>query len=170
MLDYREGALSEVQAIGDQERNADVTHQGPASPRLVPRADGRDNGLGCSEESRDERGERCEGLHHRDFAGLIDVGPRSDDEDRKDSRDGALVGTPLYMSPEQFEQLGGGAEIDGRSDIWSLGISLCELLTGEVPFKAKSVIEIYGKHKAGNPTRLHELSPDLSPELVGGGQ
>src|SRR5262249_9258108 len=48
------------------------------------------------------------------------------------TRDGAVVGTPDYLSPEQIS----GAPLDGRSDVYALGILLFELLSGELPFRA----------------------------------
>ena len=50
---------------------------------------------------------------------------------------GQLIGTPEYMSPEQAEMRGG--DIDTRSDVYSLGAVLYELLSGEVPFESKSL-------------------------------
>lgn len=68
---------------------------------------------------------------------------------------GMLVGTPSYMSPEQVK----GLELDGRSDIYSLGIVFYEMLTGGVPFRADSTLSVALKH-------LTEPLPKLPPELA----
>lgn len=52
------------------------------------------------------------------------------------TQSGSMLGTPLYMSPEQ---IGGGREVDFRSDLWSLGVIACECLTGRRPFLAETV-------------------------------
>ena len=62
---------------------------------------------------------------------------------------GAMVGTPEYMSPEQAE----GKEVDQRSDIYSVGVILFEMLTGRLPFEGDSPLSIAMKHKT-------EVSPD----------
>ena len=70
---------------------------------------------------------------------------------------GVIVGTPYYMSPEQCR----GEELDSRSDIYSLGVIVYEMLTGNVPFMASSPIGIALKHTQEPPLPPHELRPDL---------
>jgi serine/threonine protein kinase len=55
------------------------------------------------------------------------------------TKTGVILGTPNYMSPEHIE----GHEIDGRSDIFSLGVVLFQLLTGELPFQGKTIPELF---------------------------
>ncbi|GAB4546842.1 MAG: hypothetical protein OHK0023_07120 [Anaerolineae bacterium] len=63
---------------------------------------------------------------------------------------GTVMGTPNYMSPEQWR----GRELDGRSDIYALGVMLYEMLTGEIPFNARSTPELMYMHLHESPPRL----------------
>ncbi|MDH4220402.1 MAG: protein kinase, partial [Candidatus Aminicenantes bacterium] len=75
--------------------------------------------------------------------------------------EGAIIGTPEYMSPEQVE----GKETDQRSDIYSLGVVLYEMLTGKVPFEGENTFSIALKHRDEIPPHPRELNPELSSEL-----
>ncbi len=75
---------------------------------------------------------------------------------------GYAIGTALYMSPEQCE---GETQIDGRSDLYSLGCVLHELLTGQPPFPRGKAREIMNQHMNTPPTSLRTLRPDISSEL-----
>jgi serine/threonine protein kinase len=73
---------------------------------------------------------------------------------------GMVIGTPEYMSPEQA--LGKrGKEIDGRSDLYSLGIVMYRLLTGELPFQADTTVEMILHHLKTVPRPPHQLKPEL---------
>lgn len=75
---------------------------------------------------------------------------------------GNVLGTPTYMSPEQ----GGGKNVDGRSDIYSLGIILYELLSGQLPFEADSPWAMIHQHIYEPPHPLEQFRPDLTPQTL----
>ena len=75
---------------------------------------------------------------------------------------GIAIGTPTYMSPEQAA---GEREIDGRSDLYSLGIVGYQMLTGEPPFLANSTPAILVKHISERPTPLEQRRGDVPPDL-----
>ncbi|HEU4584961.1 MAG TPA: protein kinase [Gemmatimonadaceae bacterium] len=76
---------------------------------------------------------------------------------------GVAVGTPAYMSPEQAL---GEREVDGRSDIYSLGIVAFQMLTGALPFTAANTPAMMMKHVSEMPPPLLQLRPDLPPGLA----
>ena len=76
---------------------------------------------------------------------------------------GVAIGTPAYMSPEQAL---GERELDGRSDIYSLGIIGYQMLAGEPPFKASNTPAMLVKHVSEAPRPLEQLRPDAPRDLV----
>jgi serine/threonine protein kinase len=105
-----------------------------------------------------------------DFVKLVDFGVAKMSEldaVQKDggklTRSGVIFGTPEYMSPEQAA----GHAPDHRADIYALGITLYELLTGRVPFEGASFMSVLTKHANKPLPPLRELNPDVdvSPEL-----
>jgi len=74
---------------------------------------------------------------------------------------GSIIGTAQYLSPEQAR----GASVDQRSDLYSMGIVLYEMLTGEVPFTGESPVEIAMKHLSDTPRPPSLLRPDIPPDL-----
>jgi len=74
---------------------------------------------------------------------------------------GVMIGTPEYMSPEQVE----GKEVDQRSDIYSLGVILYEMVTGRVPFEGDTPFTIGMKHKGEIPQNPKELNTQISDDL-----
>jgi serine/threonine protein kinase len=74
---------------------------------------------------------------------------------------GTIVGTPEYLSPEQ----GTGKPIDNRSDIYSLGIVLYQMLTGNVPFSGTSPVAIAIKHAMEPPPPLTLFNPDIPLDI-----
>jgi tRNA A-37 threonylcarbamoyl transferase component Bud32/dienelactone hydrolase len=75
---------------------------------------------------------------------------------------GISVGTPAYMSPEQIV---GGAEVDGRSDQYSLACVLFEMLTGQPPFVAENGAALVAKALVAPPPHARSLRSDVSPEV-----
>jgi eukaryotic-like serine/threonine-protein kinase len=73
-----------------------------------------------------------------------------------------LIGSPLYMSPEQIRD---PKNVDARSDIWSLGVILHQLLTGRPVFSGESLAAVCAAIAADPPARTRELRPDVPPEL-----
>jgi len=76
---------------------------------------------------------------------------------------GIAVGTPTYMSPEQAM---GDREIDGRSDIYSLGVLAYEMLTGRVPFTAGNSMALLMKQVTERPRPIAELRPETPRALL----
>jgi eukaryotic-like serine/threonine-protein kinase len=76
---------------------------------------------------------------------------------------GIAIGTPTYMSPEQAA---GERAIDGRSDLYSLGILGYQMLTGEPPFVANSTPAILVKHISERPTPIEQRRSDVPPDLA----
>jgi len=74
---------------------------------------------------------------------------------------GSIVGTAQYLSPEQAR----GGEVDQRSDLYSLGVVLYELLTGKTPFEGDTPVEIAMKHLSNAPKPPSKLRPDIPEEL-----
>jgi eukaryotic-like serine/threonine-protein kinase len=76
---------------------------------------------------------------------------------------GMAIGTPQYMSPEQAS---GSRELDARTDIYSLGSVLYEMLAGEPPFTGATIQAILAKRLATDPIPLNVVRPDLPPKLT----
>ncbi|MFI5233443.1 MAG: protein kinase, partial [Gemmatimonadales bacterium] len=76
---------------------------------------------------------------------------------------GVAVGTPAYMSPEQAM---GDREVDGRADIYALGVVGYQMLAGELPHKAANTPSMLMKHISERPRPLGEVRPDLPANLI----
>ncbi|MBI3466717.1 MAG: protein kinase [Planctomycetes bacterium] len=118
------------------------------------------------------------GLIHRDLkpsnilldgagdAFLSDFGlaRRQDDTDRL-TAPGTLVGTLGYMAPEQVDGAGGFGPVTTRTDGYSLGVVLYEMVTGRLPFETASPTHLLYQIVHGTPTPPRQLRPDLDPAL-----
>lgn len=79
----------------------------------------------------------------------------------------SIIGTPAYMSPEQVH---GDRDIDGRSDIYTLGVILFEMLTGQMPYRAETPAKLMMAHVLNPVPRIHDVRPDLpvgADEIIG---
>ena len=94
---------------------------------------------------------------------LVDFGLGLDDAAIAGSDRGAVMGTPAYMSPEQVA--GVAHRIDGRTDIYSLGIVLYELLCGRTPFRAADMFELLRQIRDDEPQPPRQVATDLPREL-----
>jgi serine/threonine protein kinase len=73
---------------------------------------------------------------------------------------GMVIGTPFYMSPEQAKGISGD-QLDGRSDIYSLGVVMYQMLTGELPVKGDTPLQVLFAHVQTPPTPFSNACPDL---------
>lgn len=96
-------------------------------------------------------------INARDHVTLMDFGIVKAVSSTRLTRTGLLVGTPEYMSPEQAE----GQALDGRSDLYSLGVVVYQMLTGQTPFNAPTPNAILYAHVNHPPTPLSRLNPAI---------
>lgn len=94
---------------------------------------------------------------------IMDFGIARSLEAKGVTEPGMIIGTPDYMSPEQVE----GKDIDVRSDIYSLGVILYEIVTGRVPFEGETALSVALKHKTETPPDPREINNQVSEELSG---
>jgi serine/threonine-protein kinase len=94
---------------------------------------------------------------------VLDFGiSKINDAELKLTKDTEALGSPLYMSPEQMDA---SRNVDARSDIWALGVTLYELLSGMTPFHAEGVVQVCTRVFQGEPTPLSAFRPDLPAAL-----
>ncbi len=103
-------------------------------------------------------------LHSADGSvSITGDGPVSASDDLSLTREGSAVGTPYYLSPEQAL---GEQDIDGRSDIYSLGATLFHAVSGEIPFKGSTASTIMEQHINEPPPPVRELAPEISHRMA----
>lgn len=92
---------------------------------------------------------------------IMDFGIARSLESEGTTRPGVMIGTPEYMSPEQTEF----KDVDQRSDIYSLGIILFEMLTGRTPFEGETPISVAMMHKSERPPDPAKFNAQIPPDL-----
>ena len=81
--------------------------------------------------------------------------------DSSKTKTGVVMGTPAYMAPEQIR----GLQIDGRVDLYSLGVMAYQLITGYLPYEGESIHDLVYKIVNGPVPRASVLRPDIPPSL-----
>ena len=94
---------------------------------------------------------------------LVDFGLALSDEQAGAGEKGFVSGTPHYMSPEQAKGI--AHRIDGRTDLYSVGVVLYELLTGRLPFRATDVVELLRQVRDDEPQPPRQLVRDIPRDL-----
>ena len=114
------------------------------------------------------------GVIHRDIKGanimvspkgqvkIMDFGIAKITGGSESTWSGGVTGTAAYMSPEQAM----GGPVDGRTDIWSLGVVLYEMITGELPFRGDTDAGVFHSLIYGTPRTILESRPDCPPDLA----
>ncbi len=105
--------------------------------------------------------ERCADGHLQPY--VMDFGLARVQETSGVTQTGMIVGTPAYMAPEQAR--GDQSAVDRRSDVYSLGATLYEILTGKRPFEAKSSMDVLVAILSEDPKPLRQLIPGLPADL-----
>lgn len=95
--------------------------------------------------------------------GVAKIVAASSDEASLQTRAGMLMGTPSYMAPEQGR---GDAALDGRADVWSIGVVLYEMLSGARPHDALTPVGLIAQIIYQDPRPLSEVAPELPADLV----
>ncbi|HKX31078.1 MAG TPA: protein kinase [Blastocatellia bacterium] len=132
--------LRQVSSALDAAHDANIVHRDlkPSNIMLIRRSDGREQ------------------------VKVLDFGIAKVISENTNSPVSAVMGTLHYASPEQLNL---GSRIDGRADIYSLGVVVYEMLTGELPFKATSIHELARQHLTETPPPLRRLRPDAPAAL-----
>ncbi|HRN52847.1 MAG TPA: serine/threonine-protein kinase, partial [Gemmatimonadaceae bacterium] len=169
-VDERDGLVLMAMGLVDGESLAELLHREARPPVEVVRRVLREV---CEALDYAHR----EGVVHRDIkpdnillergtgrALVTDFGiARAAEGDQRLTATGIAVGTPAYMSPEQAM---GEREVDGRADLYALGIVGYQMLAGELPFQASNTPTMLMKHLSERPRPLRDVRADLPPSLI----
>ncbi len=98
-----------------------------------------------------------------DHAKVLDFGISKFMESKGHTQKGKLLGTPWYMAPEQIND---PASVDARCDVYSLGVILYEMLTGQVPFCETGFPLVFTKILQEEPRPIRSLCPEVGPDLA----
>ena len=166
VMEYIEGmtlkGLIAAEAPLDIERVGDILHQICAALNEAHKAGiiHRDIKPDNFMVRKNDRGEDV--VKVLDFGVAKSVG-MGDMGDANLTQAGMIIGTPQYISPEQCQ----GKILDPRCDIYSLGICVYEMLTGDVPFRAPTVLELLVKvlHHGADPIRTFKPDLNIPPEI-----
>ncbi len=104
-----------------------------------------------------------EGRPGKEVPKVMDFGiAKSLGDDNFKTRTGMMVGTPYYISPEQSQA---SKEVDHRTDIYSLGVTLFQMLTGKVPYEGTNALEVLAQHCFHEVPNLSNIRQDVPPRL-----
>ncbi len=93
---------------------------------------------------------------------ILDFGLARSDADQNLTHSGSVLGTPSYMAPEQAR----GQAVDGRADLFSLGVVLYRMATGRLPFRGDSILAVLSALANDTPPSVRDLNPQVPPPLA----